>query len=161
MEHDAKLTMIGASAGIIGALIGSLITGFFTLTTTNTQLEVQSFAIKSEASLNLLRFRAEAIEKLYLALSNLHASEIQDTSMQGAAKNLAIAASIGAARFRGEAGVLCFEIQVSANRFANSENPEEMTKHLDEVFSMTNELLIILHREQEELSNSVTNNAPS
>ncbi|MHC8287278.1 hypothetical protein ACYZUD_10735 [Pseudomonas sp. XS1P51] len=144
-----KQVMIAAGVGVIGVLVGSLISGIFAYQTSQSLVDIQRATMRSEASLKLLEYRSKAYELITVARSKMNAGKPGDVELDDAAMELGRAAAMCAARFGESASRLCLELQVSANRFAKAEQPDSKKVYQQEIFDKLEKIERIYRSSQE------------
>ena len=105
-----------AGIGLVGILIGSAITGYYTERTATAQIHSQRELASAEAALKLLEYASVPMADIYAANRNMRSSELDEN--RKAALQLATAASIAAARIPGKTGQACRDLSESAATYA-------------------------------------------
>lgn len=106
-----------AALGMAGVLVGAWITGASAERVAIAQLSGQRQLATSEAALKLLDYAASPMADIYAANSKLQQYDLK--TMDDAARQLAVAAAIGAARIGGDVAGRCRELSESANQFGS------------------------------------------
>jgi len=111
----AVWSFFGAVLGVAGVLVGAWIAASSAEKVAVAQIQSQRLLARSEAAMKMIDYTGTPIADIYAA--NIKLQQFDIATMNEAARQLAIAAAIGAARAGGEVGLRCMELSRSADLF--------------------------------------------
>jgi hypothetical protein len=104
-----------AALSIAGVLIGAWITSSSAEKVANAQIFAQQQLARSEAAMKLIDYAASPMADVYAA--NIKLQQYDPATMDEAARQLAVAAAIGAARIGGNVANRCMNLSKAADKF--------------------------------------------
>ena len=151
MESNIRIAIITGITGILGALLGSATTGYFAYEASKIQLDADRIELSSRLAIDILNKNSDVLEKIYSSVNKLHAAQSKEQQTT-ALLDLASSAAVCSARLSGEAGVICQEMQISANRFARNIDTQYSEKYEDETFDSLEKLSSLMLKRNIELT---------
>lgn len=112
------ISLLGLAGSAMGSYFTARAASDSAIAAATVQTKAARDTARSEAAIKIMEFRAAPMADVYVANSKLQAASYGN-EMDGAAKQLAVAAASASARLDGKAGAICLEIAEKANFLAS------------------------------------------
>lgn len=145
-----------AGFGLLGVIVGAYITSCSSEKVAMAQIQSQQKLAATEIALKLIEYRSAPMAEIYAANSKMQSSSYKEVN--GAAKELSVAAAVAAARLGGETGDVCRELSSMASLYAITpmEDFEEIkSDQAGKLGAKVAEVMISFNKSQKSLFESV------